>query len=302
MRPHSKRRQPPPRTCAQSGAVLARRWPRSTGAVGLGARLGLRRRAPGRLRMALSVAEGPDPALVGETGWDQWHQCETLGLYSLLLRPARVWRPPLIPFSCGGNPIPRDAHLGQVGRSRHAPVRVHHRRLRDPSRAWEPRRCRRNEGAHEPALLMGLRSPRTAFRRRPRRRGAVSQTRGGLPQRRRDCDGEFAGSQLLASSPVVRTKDTDASRDADDCQRGRPYSRASSPPPPLPIAGLSDCGACLGGRGRILEPVRARSWPFDQPGGTGLLIGEPKSLARRDGPDHDVRTIDSAVVLQFRDD
>jgi len=59
---------------------------------------------PDALRRALSVVEGPDPALVGETGWDQWNQCETLGLYSLLIRPARVWRPAMTPFSSGGNP------------------------------------------------------------------------------------------------------------------------------------------------------------------------------------------------------
>ena len=57
---------------------------------------------PDTLSKALAVA---DAALVGEPGWDPWHQCETLGLYSLLLRPARVWRPPLTPFSTGGNPI-----------------------------------------------------------------------------------------------------------------------------------------------------------------------------------------------------
>ena len=60
---------------------------------------------PDALRTALSVVEGPDPGIVGEPAWDRWHQCETLGLHSLLLRPARVWRPPLTPFSAGGNPI-----------------------------------------------------------------------------------------------------------------------------------------------------------------------------------------------------
>jgi glycosyltransferase involved in cell wall biosynthesis len=60
---------------------------------------------PDTLQGALSVVEGSDPALVGEPGWDPWHQCETLGLYSLLLRPSRVWQPPVTPFSAGGNPI-----------------------------------------------------------------------------------------------------------------------------------------------------------------------------------------------------
>lgn len=87
-----------------TSAVLARWSPTAVYPVGLGARLGFRRRTARALRKALSVVEGPDPALVGETGWDQWNQCETLGLYSLLIRPSRVWRPALTPFSSGGNP------------------------------------------------------------------------------------------------------------------------------------------------------------------------------------------------------
>jgi transposase len=60
---------------------------------------------PDVLSKALSTIEGGDPALVGEPGWDRWHHCQTLGLYSLLLRPARVWLPALKPFATGGNPI-----------------------------------------------------------------------------------------------------------------------------------------------------------------------------------------------------
>lgn len=60
---------------------------------------------PDALKHALSWAECRDPSLVGEPGWDQWHQCETFGLYSLLLRPSRVWRPSVRPFAEGGNPI-----------------------------------------------------------------------------------------------------------------------------------------------------------------------------------------------------
>ena len=57
------------------------------------------------LSHALRAAEGRDAALVGEPVWDRWHRCEAFGLYSLLLRPARVWRPPLRPFAAGGDPI-----------------------------------------------------------------------------------------------------------------------------------------------------------------------------------------------------
>lgn len=59
---------------------------------------------PDALQQALSVPDGCEAALVGEPGWDQWHRCETFGLYSLLLRPARVWRPPVRPFGAGGDP------------------------------------------------------------------------------------------------------------------------------------------------------------------------------------------------------
>lgn len=60
---------------------------------------------PDALQQALSAPDGRDRALVGEPGWDRWHDCETLGLYSLLLRPARVWRPPVRPFAEGGDPL-----------------------------------------------------------------------------------------------------------------------------------------------------------------------------------------------------
>ena len=59
---------------------------------------------PDALKHALSLAEGREPSLVGEPGWDRWHQCDTFGLYSLLLRPARVWRPFIRPFASGGDP------------------------------------------------------------------------------------------------------------------------------------------------------------------------------------------------------
>ena len=59
---------------------------------------------PGALSAALAVAEREGAALVGEPQWDQWHQVERFGLYSLLLDPAQVWRPGIGPFTDGGDP------------------------------------------------------------------------------------------------------------------------------------------------------------------------------------------------------
>ena len=59
---------------------------------------------PGVLSAALSVAEREHAALVGEPQWDQWHQVQHLGLYSLLLDPAQVWRHGIEPFTDGGDP------------------------------------------------------------------------------------------------------------------------------------------------------------------------------------------------------
>jgi glycosyltransferase involved in cell wall biosynthesis len=53
---------------------------------------------------ALSTRTGECPAIIGEPVWDRWHQRELRGLYSLLLDPARVWRPPVRPFTAGGDP------------------------------------------------------------------------------------------------------------------------------------------------------------------------------------------------------
>ena len=59
---------------------------------------------PGVLCAALAAAESGKAALVGEPQWDQWHQVERFGLYSLLVDPAQVWRPGVGPFTDGGDP------------------------------------------------------------------------------------------------------------------------------------------------------------------------------------------------------
>lgn len=53
---------------------------------------------------ALAASEGRRPAMIGEPIWDRWHQRELFGLYSLLMDPAVVWRPPVKPFTAGGDP------------------------------------------------------------------------------------------------------------------------------------------------------------------------------------------------------
>jgi glycosyltransferase involved in cell wall biosynthesis len=59
---------------------------------------------PGVLADAVAIAESQSAALVGEPQWDPWHQVERFGSYSLLLDPARVWRPGLAPFADDGDP------------------------------------------------------------------------------------------------------------------------------------------------------------------------------------------------------
>jgi glycosyltransferase involved in cell wall biosynthesis len=59
---------------------------------------------PEVLSAALAAAQSESAALVGEPQWDPWHQVERFGLYSLLLDPARVWRPGIGPFTDGGDP------------------------------------------------------------------------------------------------------------------------------------------------------------------------------------------------------
>ena len=59
---------------------------------------------PDVLSAALAVAASEGAAVAGEPQWDQWHQAERFGLYSLLLDPAQVWRPGIGPFTDGGDP------------------------------------------------------------------------------------------------------------------------------------------------------------------------------------------------------
>jgi glycosyltransferase involved in cell wall biosynthesis len=59
---------------------------------------------PDVLSAALAVAASDTAALVGEPQWDQWHQIERFGLYSLLLDPVQVWRHGIGPFTDGGDP------------------------------------------------------------------------------------------------------------------------------------------------------------------------------------------------------
>ena len=59
---------------------------------------------PDVLSAALAAADSDSAALVGEPQWDQWHQIERFGLYSLLLDPAQVWRHGIGPFTDGGDP------------------------------------------------------------------------------------------------------------------------------------------------------------------------------------------------------
>jgi glycosyltransferase involved in cell wall biosynthesis len=43
-------------------------------------------------------------ALAGQASANQWHAEETIGLYSLLFDPSRVWRDPIAPFEDSGEP------------------------------------------------------------------------------------------------------------------------------------------------------------------------------------------------------
>jgi glycosyltransferase involved in cell wall biosynthesis len=59
---------------------------------------------PEALSGALAAAARNSAALVGEPYWDQWNRLEQFGLHSLLIDPARVWRPGVRPFTDGGDP------------------------------------------------------------------------------------------------------------------------------------------------------------------------------------------------------
>jgi len=54
---------------------------------------------------AISAARSAGAALLGEAAWNSWHQDVRLGGYSLLMDPARTWRPEIGPFLEGGDPV-----------------------------------------------------------------------------------------------------------------------------------------------------------------------------------------------------
>jgi glycosyltransferase involved in cell wall biosynthesis len=54
------------------------------------------------LRSALDATQSA--AIVGEPQWDPWHRVTSFGLYSLVIDPARVWRPGIGPFADDGDP------------------------------------------------------------------------------------------------------------------------------------------------------------------------------------------------------
>jgi glycosyltransferase involved in cell wall biosynthesis len=54
---------------------------------------------------AMSVARGAGAALLGEAAWNRWHGDVRLCGYSLLIDPARAWRPDIGPFVEGGDPV-----------------------------------------------------------------------------------------------------------------------------------------------------------------------------------------------------
>jgi hypothetical protein len=54
---------------------------------------------------AVSAATAAGAALLGEAAWNRWHEDVRLGGYSLLMDPARAWRPEIGPFVEGGDPV-----------------------------------------------------------------------------------------------------------------------------------------------------------------------------------------------------
>jgi glycosyltransferase involved in cell wall biosynthesis len=59
---------------------------------------------PDALTASLALAERESVALLGESWWDQWHKVERFETYSLLFKPAEVWRQGAEPFAEGGDP------------------------------------------------------------------------------------------------------------------------------------------------------------------------------------------------------
>jgi len=60
---------------------------------------------PDAATAAMSAAKAAGAALLGEAAWNQWHGDIRLCGYSLLLDPARAWRPEIGPFVEGGDPV-----------------------------------------------------------------------------------------------------------------------------------------------------------------------------------------------------
>jgi glycosyltransferase involved in cell wall biosynthesis len=59
---------------------------------------------PDTLRKATHAVRSSGAALAGQKSSNAWHAEETIGLYSLLFDPARVWRDPIRPFDASGEP------------------------------------------------------------------------------------------------------------------------------------------------------------------------------------------------------
>ena len=76
---------------------------------------------PDTVRDAITVLDRPDVAAVGESAFEPWHQCKLLELFSLMLDPGLIWRPPLPPLGEHGSPsaalqiAARASGLGLVG-------------------------------------------------------------------------------------------------------------------------------------------------------------------------------------------
>jgi glycosyltransferase involved in cell wall biosynthesis len=60
---------------------------------------------PDAATAAMSAARAAGAALLGEAAWNIWHQEIRLCGYSLLIDPARAWRPDIGPFVEGGDPV-----------------------------------------------------------------------------------------------------------------------------------------------------------------------------------------------------
>ena len=60
---------------------------------------------PDAATAAMSAARASGAALLGEAAWNPWHEDVRLCGYSLLIDPARAWRPEIGPFLDGGDPV-----------------------------------------------------------------------------------------------------------------------------------------------------------------------------------------------------